>query len=63
MGFPWFAPLLLLMLGGFTLIALVQCFSTKRMAVVDRLVWSLMIVFVPVLGPVFWWAFSRRAVR
>ena len=37
------------------LIALIQCLTANFTQATDRLVWVLVLLFLPILGPILWW--------
>lgn len=52
------APMLL------TLLALIQCLNAKFEQGSDRLVWVLLLIFMPLLGPILWWTIGiRKTIR
>lgn len=46
------------------LVALIQCLTAKFAEGSDRLVWVLVLLFLPLLGPILWWTIGiRKTVR
>ncbi|WP_193212703.1 PLDc N-terminal domain-containing protein [Luteolibacter marinus] len=37
------------------LIALIQCLKAEFAQATDRLVWVIVLLFLPILGPILWW--------
>lgn len=47
-----------------TLIGLIQCLTAKFAEASERLVWVLVLLFLPVLGAILWWTIGiRKTIR
>lgn len=45
------------------IVALVQCLSAQFHEPTNKIVWAIVILMAPVVGPILWWAFGMRQRR